>query len=226
MRWWHCVALLLGCACSSSDREHADPVRRPTPSEDAGPSKVTYAIVKVTRTLVDDEHPSAGGALPRIDVETMRVVLDYGGRSPQTQPVIRTYSVTIAVPSDRPRSWDVELGDDYDLLIATRGFVSDAGAVDIDGRAKSSYQVQLHEGKAPIGPNSVAFTPLAVGARAAIQVMNDEAEGRVFREFEEIELAELTAAEPKLPEPGIDESAEAQKRRWDEWVSIRKAGLR
>ena len=203
----------------------APPSRRVS-SVDSGTSRAIFAIVKIKRTLVYDDHPFEVGKLPEIDLDTRRVVLDYGRRAPDTQPVVRTYTVKVAVPSDRPRSWEVNLGDDYKLLIATRGFNGDAKGIMIDGCVKSNYQLELAEGKAPMGPNSFGFVAQAVGERTAVQVMNDEAPGRIFREFDETEIEEITDTPPDLPLVGIDESEGAQKRRWSEWTAIRKRGLR
>jgi hypothetical protein len=213
-------------SCSSPDVPKAVLSSGGAFSVDTGSSRKTFAIVKITRTLVYDDHASHGGNRPDIDPETMRVVLDYARRAPGTEPVVRTYTVKIAVPSDRPRSWDINLGDDYNLLIATRGFTEDAKGVKIDGRVKSNYQLQLDEAKAAIGPNSFGFGVQAVGERTAVQVMNDEAPNRIFLEFDETETEEVTQIPPDLPTQGIDESMDAQQRRWSEWKAVRKRGLR
>ena len=97
-----------------------------------------------------------GDSFPSIDLGSMRVVLDYGSRTRETEPVIRTYTVRVAVPREHPR-WHIPLGDDYEVLIATRGFRTDSKGVTIDGRVKSNYQVQLNDDRAPVGPNSVGF---------------------------------------------------------------------
>lgn len=193
---------------------------------DSDPSEKSAAVVRITRTLVYDDHPTDGGRLPDIDPDTLRIVLDYDQRAPASQPVVRTYTVKVAVPSDHPRSWDLHLGDDYDLLITTRGFTADASAIKIDGRVVSNYQLQLDEGQASIGPHSFGFGVQAVGERVLVQVMNDEAPGRIFREFDETEIEQITHAPPDLATVGIDESADAQERRREAWTSIRKRSLR
>ena len=185
-----------------------------------------FAIVSITRTLVYDDHPSEGGGLPDIDSDHERVVLDYARRAPETQPLVRIYAVKIAVPRDHPRSWDINPGDDYKLLIATQGFTEDAKGVNIDGRVKSNYQIQLDDNKAPMGPNSFGFAVQMVGERTAVQVLNDEAPGRIYREFDETEIENITSMLVNLPTTGVDESEDAQKRRWSEWTAIRKRGLR
>jgi hypothetical protein len=192
----------------------------------SGPSGETFAIVKITRTLVYDDHASQDGSRPDIDPETRRVVLDYARRSFGTEPLVRTYTVRVAVPSGRTYSWDVNLGDDYKLLIATRGFTGDTKGIKIDGRVKSNYQLQLDEDKAPIGPNSFGFAVQAVGEGVTVQVMNDEAPGRLFLEFDETEIEEITQKPPELATQGIEESLDAQQNRWSEWATVRKRGLR
>ena len=217
---------LAGAGCSPPDLAKPIPPAPGVCSVDTGPSKASYAIVRITRTLVYDDHPSSGGNLPDIDLNTMRIILDYGKRTPDTQPVIRTYTVRVAVPNGHARSWDLHLGDDYNLLLVTRGFTGDAKSIKIDGRVKSDYQLQLAEDSAPIGPNEFAFPVQAVGERTAVQVLNDEGKDRIFREFDETVIEDLTDTPPALPSAGIDESQGAQLRRWDEWPLIRKRGLR
>jgi hypothetical protein len=223
LRW---LALLLSAACSAPVAPGGDPPPREAPPSERAPSKASFAIVTLTRTLVYDDHAAAGGKLPDIDLDMMRVVLDYGARVPDTLPVVRTYTVTVAVPSDHPRSWHINLGEDYELLIATRGFTADAKGIKVDGRVKSNYQLQLDEGKAAIGPNSFGFAVQAVGERGVVQVMHDEAPGRIFHEFDETVIEEITNTPPDLPTVGIDESEDAQQHRWSEWTAIRKRGLR
>jgi hypothetical protein len=186
---------------------------------------VNFAILKIRRTLVYDDHPFAGGNLPDIDLDTMRVVLDYEKRTPETRPIVRIYTVEIAVPSEGTHSWDVLLGDDYRLLIATRGFHRDVNRIKIDGRVKSNYQLQL-DGKAPIGPNSFGFAPQAVGERTVVQVMNDEAPDQIFREFDETEIESVTEIRPDSLPIGIEDTIDAQQRRWSEWKIVRKRDLR
>jgi hypothetical protein len=220
LRW---LALFLSAASAIPDASGADPPPPATPSL----AKPSFAILELTRTVVYDDHAAAGGKLPDIDLDAMRIVLDYGSRAPATRPVVRVYTVKVAVPSDRPRSWHLHLGDDYELLIATRGFTVDAKGIKIDGRVKSNYQLQLDDSKAPIGPNSFGFAAQAIGERSAVQVMNDEATGRIFREFEEAKIEAITGTPPpQLSAQGIDESADAQRRRWDEWTPLRKRSLR
>ena len=72
-----------------------------------GPTASCYALVRLTRTLLDDDHPSAGGAPPDIRHDTSRVVFDYEYRAAAERPIIRTYTAKIAVPSDRPCSWEL-----------------------------------------------------------------------------------------------------------------------
>ena len=193
------------------------------------PSQTRAAVLRISRTLVYDDHADEGGNPPDIDPDAMRIVLDYGSRAPASQPVVRSYAVTVAVPSDHPRSWEVHLGDDYELLITTRGFAADAvdtKAIKIDGRVVSNYQIQFDEDRAPVGPNAWGFGAQAVGERVVVQVLNDEAPGRIFREFEEIVIEQLTDDPPELAMVGIDESAEAQERRRQAWTPIRKRSLR
>jgi hypothetical protein len=220
-----CVALT-SAGCSPPKTSESAPVSRAETAPDPSRAKPMFAIVRITRTLVYDAHPRAGGKLPDIDPESRRVVLDYGQRTVDTRPVVRSYTTRIAVPNDRIRSWDIALGDDYRLLVATRGFAGDAKSVRLDGRVKSNYQVQLDESKGPVGPNSFGFAAQAVGERSAVQVLNDDAAGAIFREFDETEIESLTEAPPDLPAAGRDESEDSQQRRWNEWTPIRKRGLR
>lgn len=220
------LAFLSGTTCFSHDLSNPASLSRGASSVDLDPPKMMFAIVKITRTLVYDEHLFDGGNLPDIDLDTMRVVLDYDKRTPDTQPVVRTYTIKVAVPGERPCSWDANLGDDYSLLLTTRGFTEDAKGIKIDGRVKSNYQIQLEEDRPPMGPNSFGFSVQAVGERSAVQVMSDEAPGRIFREFDETVIEAITNTPPNLPTVGIDESGDAQQRRWSEWTAIRKRGLR
>ena len=50
--------------------------------------------------------------------------------------------------------------------------------------------------------------------------------GGLFREFNEATIEQIAKTSPSLPVVGIDESAEAQQRRWSAWQVIRKRGLR
>jgi hypothetical protein len=220
-----CLTLATGAACPRPNVPKILPNPREGTLINAEPSKVRFAIVKITRTLVDDHHAFDIGKLPEIDLNTRRVVLDYDKRVPGTEPIVQTYSVKVAVPSERPHSWDINLGDDYHLLIATRGFTEDAKGIKIDGRVKSNYQLELAKGKPPLGPNSIAFVAQKIGEHTAVQVMNDEVPGRIFREFEETEIEKVTNAPPDLLPAGIDDSEEAQQQRWSEWRVIRKRGL-
>ncbi len=219
------LAFPFGAACCFGDvPTPVFPSREASSVQEDSP-KMSFAIVKITRTLVYDEHPLDGGGLPEIDLDTLRVVLDYDMRGQDSRPLVRTYTIKVAVPSDRPCSWDVNLGDDYSLLLITRGFTGDTKSIKIDGRVKSNYQLQLEEGKPPMGPNSFGFSVQAVGERSAIQVMNDEAPGRIFREFDETVIEAVTDRPPDLPTVGIDETEDVQQRRWSEWTVIRKRGL-
>lgn len=219
------LASPFGAAGFSGDLSTPILPSRETFSVESNSPKMSFAIVRITRTLVYDEHALDGGPLPEIDPDTLRVVLDYDMRGQDTRPLVRTYTIKVAVPSDRPRSWDANLGDDYRLLLITRGFTGDAKGIKIDGRVKSNYQLQLEDNKPPMGPNSFGFSVSAVGERSAIQVMNDEAPGRIFREFDETVIEAVTDRPPDLPTVGIDETEDVQQRRWIEWGVIRKRGL-
>jgi hypothetical protein len=193
---------------------------------DSLPSDKRAAVVRITRTLVYDDHVADGGKLPDIDPDTPRILLDYDRRAPVSQPVVRSYTVKIAVPGDHPHSWELCLGDDYELLVTTRGFTTEANGIRIDGQVVSNYQLQLDERKPPMGPNSFGFGLQAIGERVLVQVMNDEAPGRIFREFDETEIEQITPAPGGLSTIGIDEGADAQQRRQDAWTPIRKRSLR
>jgi len=140
--------------------------------------------------------------------------------------VVRTYRVKIAVPSNRPHSWEVNPGDDYKLLITTRGFTRDARGVKIDGRIKCNYQVQLDDNKGPIGPNPYGFAAQVAGQPTVVQVLNSEAAGRIYREFDETEIEKVVSMPDYVLTVGVDESEDAQERRWSDWTSILKRGLR
>jgi len=211
-------------ACSSTpDSRRQSPDRA---VRDAEAPAVSYAVVRITRTLLYDDHPSAGGRPPDIGNDTRHVVLDYASRAPNERPDIRSYTSRIAVPSNRPSSWKLPLGDDYTLLVVTEGFSRNDDGVTIDGRVISNYQIQLDSSRAPIGPNAVRFWLVPVGESDAVQVLNDETPNRIFREYEEIEVESIVASPPESFMAGIDESADAQKRRWAEWTPVRKSSLR
>jgi hypothetical protein len=192
------------------------------------PGLATYAVVRLTRTLLYDDHPLAGGKPPVIGHDTRRVVPDYENRAPDERPILRTYTARIAVPSDRPTSWELALGDDYKLLVVTEKFSRNDDSVTIDGHIKSNYEIQLDQSSARIGPNVSHLRSwlLAVGETDAVEVLNDEIAGRIFREYLEIEVEAIASSLPESSVAGIEESAEAQKRRWDEWTSVRKSSLR
>src|SRR5690242_18408128 len=101
---------------------------------------MSYAVLRITRTLLYDDHPSAGGRPPLIGADTRRVELDYASRAPNDHPVIRTYTATIAVPRARRCSWELSMGEDYRLLVVTEGFSRTTDGVSINGRVKSNYQ--------------------------------------------------------------------------------------
>jgi len=187
---------------------------------------VSYAVVRITRTLLYDDHPSAGGRPLDIGANTKRVVLDYESRAPNERPVIDTYTARIAVPSNHPSSWQLPLGRDYALLVVTEGFHRNDDGVTIDGRVISNYQIQLGPSRAPVGPNALTFWLLPLGESDAVQVSNDETADRIFREYQEIEVESIVSSRPESVIAGIDETADAQKRRWDMWLSVRKSSLR
>jgi hypothetical protein len=83
----------------------------------------------------------------------------------------------------------------------------------------------MDEDKPPMGPNSFGFAEQSAGDRATVQVMNDEAPGRIFREFHGVEIEGVTDTPLNLPSAGIDEDEPDQQRRWSEWTVIRKRSL-
>jgi hypothetical protein len=209
----------------SEPKAHPQPAGRA--ARDSAPAPASYAVVRLTRTLLYDDHPSAGGGPSEIRHDTTRVLMHYEGRVDEAQPTIHTYTVSIAVPSDRPSSWELALGDDYRLLVVTEQFsLSDQG-VTIEGRVKSNYQTQLDPSSALIGPNTIHLGfLLRIGEASAASVLDDEVAGRIFREYQEIEVEAVVGSPPESSVAGIEESAEAQQRRWNEWTSIRKSSLR
>lgn len=217
-------ALAAAGACNSARDSRAELPN--VAARDSGSSQMRYAAVRITRILLYDDHPSAGGRPPDIGTETKRVVLDYERRAPSERPVIRTYTARIAVPSDHPTSWELPLGDDYTLLVVTEGFSRNDDGVTIDGRVKSNYQIQLDPSSMRTGPNANRFWLLPVGESDAVQVLSDEITGRIFREYMEIEVESIATSPPESFTAGIVESADAQKRRWDAWTSVRKSSLR
>ncbi len=190
--------------------------------------ELCYAVVRITRALLYDDHPSADGVPPDIWHDTKTVVFDYESRTADALPVIRTYTAQIAVPRDRPTSWELSLGDDYRLLVVTEKFVQSENGVTIDGRIKSNYQIQLDPSRALVGPNAfhLRFCLLPVGESAAVGVLDDECAGRIFREYQEIEVEAIVDSVAASLMAGIEESVAAQQRRWDDWSSLRKSSLR
>ena len=184
------------------------------------------AVLRITRTLIHDDHAGAGGTPPDIDNDTQRIVFDDGARAPAERAVVRRYAATIAVPAAHPRSWDLAMGDDYRLLVTTRGFIAHASGLRIDGQVVSNYQVQLADDRPGVGPNAFRFAPQAVGERVLVQVLADEAPGQVFREYDETVVEQQGGDPPAGTVPGIDESAEAQQRRREAWTPLRKRSLR
>ncbi|MGB7983465.1 MAG: hypothetical protein WCF36_22020 [Candidatus Nanopelagicales bacterium] len=120
------------------------------------------------------------------------------------------------------------MGDDYRLLVVTEQFSQRDDVVTIDGRIKSNYQTQLDPSSALIGPNAfhLGSCLLAVGEGTAVGVLDDEVAGRILREYQEIEIEAIVSALPESFLGGIEESAEAQNRRWVDWTLIRKSSLR
>ncbi len=188
----------------------------------------SFALIRLTRTLLDDDHPWAGGAPPDIRHDTGRVVVDYDCRMVAERPVVRTYTAQIAVPNDRRCSWDLPLGDDYRLLVETKGFTADGDGLIVDGRVISNYQTHLGPRSAFVGPNALHLHSmrLPVGESSAVGVLDDEVTGRIFREYQEIEVEAIVVTPPNSFARGTEESATAQERRWGDWSSIRKSGLR
>lgn len=225
---WLVVIASAGCSSSNAPTPQAKPAAAGSGSRalDAASAKPSFAIVHIVRTVVYDDHTAAGGKPPDIDAAGQHVALDFGKRPPGSLPIVRSYAIEIAVPSDRPRTWNLHLGEDYDLLIVTRGFTSDATGVKLDGRVKSNYQVMLGDNGWQ-GPNGFGFGAAAIGAPSAVQVMNDESRTAIYRELEEWTIEQVTPTpSPALLAQGIDEHASDQAERWDAWKPIRKTTLR
>ncbi len=225
---WLLLALV---GCGSSERPPG-PIASPAveaavpPVADAPtPPPGEVAVLRVTRTLVFDDH-AAGQAAPDADLATGALTLPYAERPAATRPVIRTYSARIAVPRDGRRSWHLFLGDDYEVLIEASGLgAATDGLVPLRYQIKSNYRIAL-PGKAPVGPNAFAFESIRTGGQTAWQVANDATRDTLFYEFDQTLLEAVTTTTPADVAAGVDESEAAQQARWRDWPAISKAGLR
>jgi hypothetical protein len=173
---------------------------------------MSYAITHLTRILLYD--PDVGGQRPK-------------GEDSSAQQVTRRYSATIAIPEDRPSTWELAPGEDYRLLVLTEGFTVDQNNVFIDGRIKSNYQVQLDPSGARIGPNAshLRHWRLQLGENDAVEVLSEEVPGRMFREFLAITVEAIVAAPPASATVGITEDPADRDRRWGSWPSVLKSSL-